>query len=168
VDAVHHTGPGMGPTCRRLGSWWKGRTRVVALGFGGVGSGLVHWVDGEEVGPRVAARLVVDREHGRENGGRGRQDRRDWVKPTWLPRWMEEREGRPAGIQQLTAAERRRRTAANRSEARTPAASGGQGEAISRLGSEGGDATAAGGAAKLAGMPTWIRDGKRCGSRARA
>jgi hypothetical protein len=62
--------------------------RVAALGFGGVGLGLVHRVDGEEVGPRAAARLVVDREHGRENGGRGRPDRRDRVKPTWLPRWQ--------------------------------------------------------------------------------
>ena len=56
-----------------------------------------------------------------------------------------EREAWLAQIGRLTAAEGHRRTAANRSEARTPVARGGDGESAHRHGLERGDTTAAGG-----------------------
>nr|BAC80033.1 fibroin-like protein [Oryza sativa Japonica Group] len=68
-----------------------------------------------------------------------------------------EREAWLAQIGRLTAAEGHRRTAANRSEARTPVARGGDGESAHRHGLERGDTTAAGGGGEARRMS----DGER-------
>nr|BAC76984.1 fibroin-like [Oryza sativa Japonica Group] len=104
-------------------------------------------------GPRAAARLAVDRAHGREDGGR-RLTGRDLtqssgpgteVASTWKSRRMG-RQRRPGRlIRQLTACGGIRRTAASRKGQLALAAGGGEGELIPRLGSGRGRATTAGG-----------------------
>nr|AAM12307.1 hypothetical protein [Oryza sativa Japonica Group]AAM94528.1 putative kinase substrate protein [Oryza sativa Japonica Group] len=91
-------------------------------------------------GPRAAARLAVDRAHGREDGGK-RLTGRDLtqssgpgaeVAATWSTTRAgakgEEEEEEAPGIGRPTTREAFRRAAANRSERPPPAARGGQGE----------------------------------------
>nr|BAD16136.1 fibroin-like protein [Oryza sativa Japonica Group] len=99
-------------------------------------------------GPRAAARLAVDRAHGREDGGRGRLTGRrlDPVKRGRRLRWRQRGKGEEARrlIGRLTARGGIRRTAASRREMRAPAKGGGDGELIPWLGLERGDRTVAG------------------------
>nr|BAC10397.1 hypothetical protein [Oryza sativa Japonica Group] len=93
-------------------------------------------------GPRAAARLAVDRTHGREDGGRrltgsdltqssgpGAEVAATWSATRAGAKGEEEEEEAP-GIGRPTTREAFRRAAANRSERLPPAARGGQGESV--------------------------------------
>nr|BAD33859.1 hypothetical protein [Oryza sativa Japonica Group] len=89
-------------------------------------------------GPRAAARLAVDRAHGRKDGGRGRLTGLARSKPRWRRRGAyvaamragAKGEEEAPGIGRPTTREAFRRAAANLSERPPPAARGGQGESV--------------------------------------
>nr|BAX24840.1 fibroin -like [Oryza glumipatula] len=142
------------------GSPRRGCTRDTAPRLGGLSS----WV-------RCAGWTEAQRAHVQPHGapwsvrtgmeGRGRAA--DWLR--WPPR-EREREAELVRIGRLTAAERRRRTAARRSEVRTPVARGEEEELIPRLRSKKGGTTAAGGGGEARRMPDADAREKGCDAHA--